>query len=60
MSGPGKRMSLGACEVKSQGVQVGSLVRELRSVCLRAKKNQNIKEKQYCNKFNKYFKNSPH
>ena len=24
------------------------------------KKNQNIKQKQYCNKFNKYFKNGPH
>ena len=23
-------------------------------------KNQNIKQKQYCNKFNKDFKNSPH
>ena len=23
-------------------------------------KNQNIKEKQYCSKFNKDFKNSPH
>ena len=23
-------------------------------------KNQNIKQKQYCNKFNKYFKNGPH
>ena len=22
--------------------------------------NQNIKQKQYCNKFNKYFKNGPH
>ena len=23
-------------------------------------KNQNIKQKQYCSKFNKYFKNGPH
>ena len=23
-------------------------------------KNENIKQKQYCNKFNKYFKNGPH
>ena len=23
-------------------------------------KNQNIKQKQYCNKFNKHFKNVPH
>ena len=25
-----------------------------------AKKNQNIKQKQYCSKFNKHFKNSPY
>ena len=27
---------------------------------LGAKKNQNIKQKQYCNKYNKDFKNGPH
>ena len=40
MSSPRKRISLGAYEVKSQGVQVGFLVRELRSICLRAKKKK--------------------
>ena len=25
-----------------------------------SQKNQNIKQKQYCNKFNKVFKNGPH
>ena len=36
-----------------QGVRVGSLVEELGSHMPSAKKNQNIKQKQYCNKFNK-------
>ena len=40
-----------------QGVQVQSLVRELRSPLACCQKNQ---QKQYCNKFNKNFKNSPH
>ena len=43
-----------------QGVQVQSLVGELRSPMPRGQKNQNIKQKQYCNKFNKDFKNGPH
>ena len=43
-----------------QGVQVGSLVGELRSHMAYCPRNQNIKQKQYCNKFNKDFKNGPH
>ena len=39
-----------------QGVWVRSPVRELRSHMARDQKNQNIKQKQYCNKFNKTFK----
>ena len=42
-----------------QGVQVSSLVVELRSHMPCAKKNK-TKEKQYCNKFNKDCKNGPH
>ena len=41
-----------------QGVWVRSLVRELRSTCLVAKRPQQ-KTKEYCNKFNKAFKNGP-
>ena len=43
-----------------QGVWVRSLVGELRSHMPHGQKNQNIKQKQYCNKFNKDFKNCPH
>ena len=43
-----------------QGVQVLSLVRDLRSHMIGSPKNQNVKQKQYCNKFNKDFKNCPH
>ena len=39
-----------------RGVQVGSLVRKLKSHMPRGQKNQNIKQKWYCNKFNKNFK----
>ena len=42
-----------------QGVQVQSLVEELRSHMPCGQKNQSIKQKQYCNKFNKDLKNSP-
>ena len=48
------------------GVWVQSLAKELRSHILHSqkkknkKKKQNIKQKQYCNKFNKDFKNDPH
>ena len=42
-----------------QGAQVQSLVGELRPTCLVAK-NQNLKQKQYCNTFNKDFKNGLH
>ena len=43
------------------GVWVQSLAKELRSHILHSQKNpQNIKKKQYCNKFSKDFKNDPH
>ena len=47
------------------GVWVQSLAKELRSHILHSqekkkKTHQNIKQKQYCNKFNKDFKNDPH
>ena len=42
------------------GVWVQSLVGELRSHMPRGWKARNIKEKQYCNKFNTDFKNGPH
>ena len=42
------------------GVQAQSLVRKLRSHMLCSQKNQNIKQKQYCNKFNNDFKNDTH
>ena len=41
------------------GVQVRSLVGELKSHMPPGQKNQNTKQNQYCNKFNKDFKNSP-
>ena len=45
-----------------QGVQVQSLVREQRSHVPRSQKIETLKEKQkqYCNKFNKDFKNGPY
>ena len=43
-----------------QGVQVQSLDRELRSHMPHHQKTKNIRQKQYCNKFNKDFKNGPH
>ena len=43
-----------------QGMQVQFLVRELRSHMPQAKKPKHIRQKQYCNKFNKDFKNGPH
>ena len=43
-----------------QAVWVPSLVGELRSYIPWGQKNQNIKQKQYCNKFNQDFKNGPH
>ena len=43
-----------------QGVWVRSLVGELGSHMPRGQKNQNIKQKQCCNTFNKDFKNGPH
>ena len=43
-----------------QGVRVRSLVGELRSHMPCSQKNQNIKQKQYCHKFNKDFKKMVH
>ena len=43
----------------TQGVRVWSLW-ELRSHMPHGQKNQNIKQKQYYNKFSKYFKSGPH
>ena len=44
-----------------QGVGVQSLVRVLSKISHNLwPKHQNIKQKQYCNKFNKDFKNDPH
>ena len=43
-----------------QGVQVQSLTGELISHVPCGQKNQNIRQKQYSNKFNKDFKNGPH
>ena len=43
-----------------QGVQVRSLVMKLKSHMPHSQKKQNIKQKQYCNMFNKDFKNGPH
>ena len=39
------------------GIQVQALLRELKSHKPHGQKNQNIKQKHYCNKFNKDFKN---
>ena len=39
-----------------QGVWIHSLVWELRSPVPCGQKNQNVKQKQYCNKFNKELK----
>ena len=47
--------------VVNAGVQVQSLVMELRSHMPQGQKTkQNKKQKQHCNKFNKYFLNGPH
>ena len=43
-----------------QEVRVSSLVGELRSHMPPVQKTRNIKQKQYCNKFNKDFKNGPY
>ena len=42
-----------------QGLWVPSLLRELRSHVPPGQKHQNIKQKQYCNKFYKDFKHGP-
>ena len=56
--------SLGAQRLRLQlpmpEVQVWFLVGELRSHKSHGQKNQNIKQKQECNKFNKGFKNGSH
>ena len=43
-----------------QGVRVQSLTGELRSDVLWGQKKQNVKQWQYCNKFNKDLKSCPH
>ena len=43
-----------------EGMQVQSMVRELRVTCQMAKIPEHKQQKQYCNKFNKDFKNGPH
>ena len=43
-----------------QGMWVHSLVGKLIFHMPHGQKNKNIKQKQYCNKFNKDFKNDPH
>ena len=43
-----------------KGTWVQSLEEEQRSHMPQGQKNQNIKQKQYCNKVNKDFKNGPH
>ena len=43
-----------------QRVRIWSLVRELRTHMPHGQQPQNIKQKQYCNKFNKDFKNDLH
>ena len=45
---------------QSKGMQVWFLVGELRSPMPWEPENQNIKQEQYCNKFNKAFLNGPH
>ena len=47
-------------DLPKQGAWVQSLVREMRSHMPHGQKYQNIKQKQYCNKFNEDFKNGPH
>ena len=49
-----------AFHLPKQGVWVPSLVGELRSHMPHGQKKQNIKQKQYCNKFNKDFKIVPY
>ena len=43
-----------------QGIWVQSLVGEAKITQALGPKTQNIKQKQYCNKFNKDFENDPH
>ena len=50
---------LGLC-LLIQGVRVRSLVRELGFRMPRGQKTKNMKQKQYCSKFNKDFENGPH
>ena len=46
--------------LRIQGVRVRSLVGDLRSHRPRGQKTKTLQQKQYCNKFNKDFKNGPH
>ena len=43
-----------------QRMWVRSLIRSKDPTCCEAKNNQDIKQKKYCNKFNKDFKNGPY
>ena len=46
--------------LSNAGAQIQSLVGKLRSHMLHGLKKQNVKRKQYCNKFSKTFKDGPH
>ena len=46
--------------LSNAGAQIRSLAGKLRSHMPRGLKKQNIKQKQYCNKFNKDFEDGPH
>ena len=43
-----------------QGLQIQSLIGELRSHMSQGQQTEHKQQKQYCNKFNKDFKNGPH
>ena len=45
----------------SSAGDVGSIPSQgVKNPCASRSKNQNVKQKQYCNKFNESFKNGPH
>ena len=48
------------CRGAGAGVQVRSLVGEVRFHMPHGQKKQNLRQKQYCSKFNEDFKNGPH
>ena len=61
---PGKELPGGPrwlrLHLPMQVVWVWSVVGEISSHTLHGQKNQNTKQKKYCNKYNKDFKNGPH